>query len=843
MDSDLTLDPVVTSIHYCIKDGCGSRMGQLRVYQGSGKRELRGAVCQTCTNKQCNWTKIFTDPYRLEDAEELVRRLKDPTLGNRGRLRPPPTSPPPSTQNRRNPCANTSCFTNKGTRTLGNQSCIEDKCLSCCRDAHSRAVHDGTARLKCPIHNMSQVVPTARPEPFPLATQSLDIFDHDSQTPPSTQRAPAQPTPEPAPQPTQTQRPRTTRTQPLAQPLPPSWNLAYTQAHEKTDRVKNMKDHEQEMEEIRRRTVTFVIYHTAMEEPLEVEEYIELTPRSIFDVYSGGKWRTVKMKNVLDANTENRVLVRLRPNILKPMKDNECLGLDDELVRQLSARPANPKKAAHTLVSPAKKAPNTQSAPPPPPTPPPSHPVIPIEDKEEPVPKIPTQAAVILPKPSIADSRLQPAPRFEAKPVWPGNFYTVDVQDGLRQIEVLCAAGSMQSSAFCEVFAKVGYSKSTFCKQKAEWHESPAARRKQFADYGRTTAGLFSNYRLARRGKAIKLSPPPENAAAKPSRGRKRSRSRSISVALSDDHDFGSPSPPARKRTQHRQTRSPSFVPSEPIEMPSPTNISDDMAEVDELDSDSGDDLGTNLCPFCDDPLPPSLSKSLESELHQLMSVSTLDPQPNNPRHRRTSSFKIHIEFCKRHDFETRSKPQGDANGWPTSPDFSRLSARITRLKPILDVLLRDPKMIQNSTFFQESKSAYAPGPSRSLRGMGFTSFINQGAGYYGERGFALAMDVLQKMYPEMSVDLTMLSPLAWRAIIEEYLLPEAISRLIADDLGLRHSEAIETLKASRTYGNTLHPIETEDSTIDGVAVKLEPADTQLPSIATLANEVIEIMD
>lgn len=86
------------------------------------------------------------------------------------------------------------------------------------------------------------------------------------------------------------------------------------------------------------------------------------------------------------------------------------------------------------------------------------------------------------------------------------------------------------------------------------------------------------------------------------------------------------------------------------------------------------------LCPFCDQPLPISPSQKLLTMQKRLESLSTLDPLPDNPLHRRCQGgFTTYIDFCALHNFEAEELPNATSNGWLLNPDFKTLYDRVCR--------------------------------------------------------------------------------------------------------------------------------------------------------------------
>jgi hypothetical protein len=81
-----------------------------------------------------------------------------------------------------------------------------------------------------------------------------------------------------------------------------------------------------------------------------------VTEKTRFDVFQDGKWTTVGMSVVITVTSERRLLMRIRLNLLKGLKDEDCPGIEHEYSLQPHRRPDTNKRSAHALTSPLKKA-------------------------------------------------------------------------------------------------------------------------------------------------------------------------------------------------------------------------------------------------------------------------------------------------------------------------------------------------------------------------------------------------------------------------------------------------------------------------------------------------------
>ncbi|KAK1222125.1 hypothetical protein PQX77_015053 [Marasmius sp. AFHP31] len=110
----------------------------------------------------------------------------------------------------------------------------------------------------------------------------------------------------------------------------------------------------------------------------------------------------------------------------------------------------------------------------------------------------------------------------------------------------------------------------------------------------------------------------------------------------------------------------------------------------DEFDSffNTGVDHET-LCPFCDSRLPKNPTPHLQKLIDDAVRKSKPQPRPTN-RLGRKLAMGDYIHICQRHHFEAELLPQAEAKGWPKTIDFSKLEARVFKLKPRLKDILED---------------------------------------------------------------------------------------------------------------------------------------------------------
>ncbi|KAJ7781695.1 hypothetical protein B0H14DRAFT_3585742 [Mycena olivaceomarginata] len=216
--------------------------------------------------------------------------------------------------------------------------------------------------------------------------------------------------------------------------------------------------------------------------------------------------------------------------------------------------------------------------------------------------------------------------------------------------------------------------------------------------------------------------------------------------------------------------------------------------------------ISENLCHFCDEELPFAPSNTLIAMGKKLFELSWPDHMPDNPQHCRVPQIRMTVDYCARHHFKKDHIPVAIFGGWPFKPNFSRLFYRILDLGPTLRNLC---KGLNQSHFFLGAIEYYGDKLTQqsSLKAQYASNRSSEhGAGYYGERGYQLLDIAIQFMFPDTEVLLKTFHPLTYDIAIREILIPETVTRLIQQDLGLGPEDTIAILKQSYTFGITLHP-------------------------------------
>ena len=106
----------------------------------------------------------------------------------------------------------------------------------------------------------------------------------------------------------------------------------------------------------------------------------------------------------------------------------------------------------------------------------------------------------------------------------------------------------------------------------------------------------------------------------------------------------------------------------------------------------------TSLCPYCDEPWPPSPSPTLLSFLECTKRKSYTDPRPGNALGLK-APLAAFIELCQRHRFEMTHLPLALERGWPTHIDFASLPSRIRGFRKRLGRFIDHPN---ESQFWRE---------------------------------------------------------------------------------------------------------------------------------------------
>ncbi|KAG6374759.1 hypothetical protein JVT61DRAFT_4135 [Boletus reticuloceps] len=231
----------------------------------------------------------------------------------------------------------------------------------------------------------------------------------------------------------------------------------------------------------------------------------------------------------------------------------------------------------------------------------------------------------------------------------------------------------------------------------------------------------------------------------------------------------------------------------------------------------------SRMCPYCDEELPSHSTPFLQHLLAAARKKSVSDPRPRN-RGALKAPLTVYISVCQRHRFESHQLPIAIERGWPRTIDFTKVPARVKKMKKELEAILLDKddtsdiedlgtddghgRSRSKSVFWREVKKEVKKQGSRAVVGVRgqFASFEKTQPGYYGEQGSVIIHQTLFDLFPPSTFDATLIAPLAPAEFIQRVLVPEAGWRLIAQDLCVDMEDAIVTLRDSAQYGVAMFP-------------------------------------
>ncbi|KAJ3511417.1 hypothetical protein NMY22_g15653 [Coprinellus aureogranulatus] len=774
-----TQDPVLPWASKCSR--CPLPMSAYRVYEGKGDsslRHLRGSIVQSCIDRvNCRTQAWHTEPLVYEDAVAFVARLNNPALGNVGIRRPafpsiaqyppgglpagqPPAIPaqlphlsftnnPPGAHTSAPQCVQASvtippstapsassisqvpssitttlsasqpasrnniacqkpggCFTHRGTPKAGHVNCVDKYCKPCCLKATDRAKKEGYARDGFINASTNNSTSRARSSPTTYTVNCPGTAYFDSTTHGHRNRHYAR-----REEPCQSMRMLSAR----------------DGAHQEREIVKSGKITQQELEQIKRRTVQLVIWRMRNQQPLRLKQEVKAWPNFLFttfpvllaqlgldensfiDVYlHTGYWSTMTVGTVITLERGYDLLVRLRPSLGEELALGDCLGIDDELEYQ--PRSCGSKRSAYNLVSPLKKTPRiegvaidvsaTANRPPP-------SPLSSAKDEaqsptqvEHAVESAVATTAGSAPPNALESSQAQQPLKLthRRRPIESTVAYR------LHHVKELKDKGVDIKDSFTKVFDGAPYARTTVKTFRDMWDQAPSAIRQKYLDYGRNAAGLFSNFIAEMnpkkvRGKKARLVLEEDDDDDDDGHLIKMEEQEEVPLDLNTRQPIASTSQgPVESTTRHMQPLSP--IPSETIpnkgkrpgdpgavdtpnkgKLPGEPAV-DDFNLVDESLGNLGEHpSGAELCPFCDKPLPSNPSPVLLAALEKLIKVSIPHPVPMNLGHRRAASFQVHIEFCNQHSTEVNDAPKAESQNWPMTVDFNSLPQRIKEIE------------------------------------------------------------------------------------------------------------------------------------------------------------------
>ncbi|TRM65403.1 RTC4-like domain-containing protein [Schizophyllum amplum] len=228
-----------------------------------------------------------------------------------------------------------------------------------------------------------------------------------------------------------------------------------------------------------------------------------------------------------------------------------------------------------------------------------------------------------------------------------------------------------------------------------------------------------------------------------------------------------------------------------------------------------------DLCPYCDELLPPSPTPILQRLLDEVAKKSRPAPRPANARGRK-AQLRHFAPVCQRHRFEREVLPEAESKGWPKKIDWGALPARVRRFSDELHGLLDDELDHAGCIFWKELAQEIKEKGSRAATGVSaqFENFEKVQIGYYGEQGAAIITQTLYSMFPMDIIDPDKVAPIGPGEFLQRVLLPEAGLRLIEEDRGLGQADALRTLRESAKYGVAMFP---DDAGVAGGKASVAP--------------------
>ncbi|KAL1748146.1 RTC4-like domain-containing protein [Schizophyllum fasciatum] len=244
------------------------------------------------------------------------------------------------------------------------------------------------------------------------------------------------------------------------------------------------------------------------------------------------------------------------------------------------------------------------------------------------------------------------------------------------------------------------------------------------------------------------------------------------------------------------------------------------------------------LCPYCDELLPPSPTPTLTRMLEEVAKKSRPAPRPSNPRGRK-AQLRHFVIVCQRHRFERDVLPEAERKGWPKEIDWGALPARVRGLRDGLQRVLEDGAGHAGCVFWEELAREIREKGTRATTGVAgqFENFEKVQIGYYGEQGAAIITQTLYSMFPMDLIDPETVAPLSAGEFLQRVLLPEAGLRLIAEDRGRGARDALRTLRESARYGVAMFP---DDAGVGGRAGGQRVADGIVRARAARRRQQIE---
>ncbi|KAJ7733467.1 hypothetical protein B0H16DRAFT_1468060 [Mycena metata] len=236
----------------------------------------------------------------------------------------------------------------------------------------------------------------------------------------------------------------------------------------------------------------------------------------------------------------------------------------------------------------------------------------------------------------------------------------------------------------------------------------------------------------------------------------------------------------------------------------------------------------------CADLLP---KKPLSADLARLISQRNKIVNDSNPHHSTHALEKVDQKICETISLEHKRRKlatMGRNLGWPLSLDFPQLLTRIVALKDDLFELVTDPESLGQSISFLDFLNTI-DGQINEFVEQGFNNFplaiTHSRAGYLGQHGVEVIGSTIIRLFAphfprlrkELSQTITALIhaapehfdfpsnpnqkfiPFPLEEFIEFVLIPHVSTCLIAEDMQVTFTEAVEIRAGSTNFGDVFH--------------------------------------
>ncbi|KAK7052368.1 hypothetical protein R3P38DRAFT_3595061 [Favolaschia claudopus] len=171
------------------------------------------------------------------------------------------------------------------------------------------------------------------------------------------------------------------------------------------------------------------------------------------------------------------------------------------------------------------------------------------------------------------------------------------------------------------------------------------------------------------------------------------------------------------------------------------------------------------LCPYCDTDLPMVPSETFLELLKKIAPLSTQDPRTDNPWGLK-ASVTVFAGICSRHELENRWLPEAIQKGWPLSIDFGALPHRVMGMQNEIGPIVANAGLARQECIYWGQAVADARGKSGGAQ---MANLKHHLPGYYGERGLAIIVKALNRMFDLRVVDL---GPLTVTDFVYKVLVP-----------------------------------------------------------------------